>query len=224
MAEQRHHIYQTKDGTEVPSVTEVIKNLGWSKDALIGWARREAMEGRDPLRAKDRSSERGTVAHARIAAYLHGKRFKKDKEYSSEVLEETWAMRETFVRWWKRSGGKVLLCEEPLVHEELGYGGTIDLVADIGGPTLLDIKTSASIWPEHHIQVAAYEKILVASQSPLLGKHVGNGVEKIGIVHLPRAGELTIHIIPRGEIEAAWKVFEHLLAIEKLRPFVAAGG
>ena len=207
-------------------MTEVLhRNLGWSKDALIGWARREALSGTDPLEAKAKSASRGTLAHERIASFLRGRRFKNESGIdNASLLEETKAMRETFVKWWKRSGGKVLLCEEPLVHEELGYGGTIDLVADIGGPTLLDIKTSASIWPEHHIQVAAYEKILVASQSPLLGKHVGNGVEKIGIVHLPRAGELTIHIISRGEVEAAWKVFEHLLAIEKLRPFVAPRG
>jgi ATP-dependent exoDNAse (exonuclease V) beta subunit len=53
------------------------------------------------------------------------------------------------------------LCELPLVHEELLYGGTIDLLANLNPQfTLIDFKSSNHLYAEHRIQVAAYAELL----------------------------------------------------------------
>ena len=40
--------YVLQDGTKAPSVTTLIgQNLGWNKQALINWAKRQTMIGKD---------------------------------------------------------------------------------------------------------------------------------------------------------------------------------
>lgn len=52
--------------------------------------------------------------------------------------------------------------ETPVAHPILGYGGVVDLVMIFGMPPreriIVDWKTSASIYPSHHDQLAAYAR------------------------------------------------------------------
>jgi hypothetical protein len=52
-----------------------------------------------------------------------------------------------------------LLVEATVVSREYGYAGTMDGFWVIDGvPTLLDVKTSRSTWPEHYQQLAALDR------------------------------------------------------------------
>ena len=46
--------YKTQSGEIVRGVTTIIgENLGWNKNALIGWARKQALSGIDPTKIKE---------------------------------------------------------------------------------------------------------------------------------------------------------------------------
>jgi hypothetical protein len=63
-----------------------------------------------------------------------------------------------FQDFWKNSGLKAIRSEQLIWDDELGYAGTIDIIADDPklGPGIIDIKTSKGCYDDHHIQVAAY--------------------------------------------------------------------
>jgi len=63
---------------------------------------------------------------------------------------------------------KPILIEGPIVSEVHKFGGTVDAFLWIDNvPTLLDIKTSKTIYTEHITQLAAYS-ILLGEYSDLL--------------------------------------------------------
>lgn len=172
--------YLTPDG-EFPGPTTILKVLGLSTEALIAWSANEEREavlaamvdvmarGHQPLgslqlairnelgkvRAHQRifakAAEIGTEAHQAIRATLLG----EPVNPLSVPAAIAWnAARD----WWSTSGLKVIRTEQPVWDANLGYAGTIDYVAEHpeDGLGVLDLKTSAGIYPEHHLQVASY--------------------------------------------------------------------
>ena len=74
----------------------------------------------------------------------------------------------------KEHGLRPLEVEAFLINETLGYGGTLDLIAELDGETwLLDWKTGKSVaWPDgrvyadHRLQLAAYANAGFIASSP----------------------------------------------------------
>ena len=64
----------------------------------------------------------------------------------------------SFQDWFKESGLKVVRSEQPVWDLELGYAGTVDVIAQApdGSLGVLDIKTSKGAYDTMHLQVAAY--------------------------------------------------------------------
>ena len=111
-----------------------------------------------------KAADLGTIAHARIEAWLHGTTL--DPSGLDEALYAAAAAPlERFQEWWDGEGLELVASEEQLVHPELRYGGTIDFVArDRDGKLVLgDIKTTKANrdWPYPTViaQVAAYRSL-----------------------------------------------------------------
>lgn len=111
-----------------------------------------------------KAADLGTIAHARIEAWLHGTTL--DPSGLDEALyAASLAPLERFQEWWDGEGLTLVASEEQLVHPELRYGGTIDFVArDRDGKLVLgDIKTTKANrdWPYPTViaQVAAYKAL-----------------------------------------------------------------
>lgn len=111
-----------------------------------------------------KAADLGTIAHARIEAWLHGTTL--DPSGLDEALyAASLAPLERFQEWWDGEGLTLVASEEQLVHPELGYGGTIDFVASdrTGKLVLGDIKTTKANrdWPYPTViaQVAAYKEL-----------------------------------------------------------------
>lgn len=127
----------------------------WEKSGKPKWfGRGESQEAADL----------GTIAHARIEAWLHGTTL--DPSGLDEGLyAASLAPLERFQEWWDGEGLTLVASEEQLVHPELRYGGTIDFVArDRDGKLVLgDIKTTKANrdWPYPTViaQVAAYKEL-----------------------------------------------------------------
>lgn len=146
--------YRNSRGEKLSGVTTIIdQNLGWSKGGLIGWAYNRGKEGKS-LRDTD-ALDIGTIAHKMIEADLRNKEFKMP-DTSKEIIDK---IENCFLAWieWKDTVGiQMIESEKSLISEKYGFGGTID-VADVKKViSILDLKTSEAIYPEHRIQISAY--------------------------------------------------------------------
>jgi len=107
---------------------------------------------------------------------------------------------ETFDRWAESVALKPVLIERQVYSLQHGYAGTLDLLARVNGVlTVIDIKTSRGIWPEHFVQVAAYE---TAMQE--MGYQPSEGL----IVRLPKTvGDPAFEVQPVPAMADLFKVF-----------------
>jgi len=182
-----HQKYFHADGKQVCGVTTYLGVLG--KDALMPWAAKMEREGILAWFAAgkqwwdlpkpyfyaghtSKAADLGTIAHARIEAWLHGTTL--DPSGLDEALyAASLAPLERFQEWWDGEGLTLVASEEQLVHPELRYGGTIDFVArDRGGKLVLgDIKTTKANrdWPYPTViaQVAAYRELWEKHGEPI---------------------------------------------------------
>jgi hypothetical protein len=210
MSKKEHQKYYV-NGRQVPSVTQIIDvNLGRNKNALIAWARKEAMAGRDPTKVKEKAGDVGTIAHALIHEHLTGIHFDRS-DYLPMDIDIAKNAFIAYLQWEQDQDLSVCSCELPLVHEELLYGGTIDLLADLNGRfTLIDFKSSNRLYAEHRIQVAAYRELI---------HHVYDCYPDNILLHLNKeTGLPTLHELK--DLSKEWEVFQHLLEINKLWAFV----
>lgn len=165
------------DGIQYPSVTSIIGLL--DKPALLGWAARCAVEHieenwdllidvtdvhrkKDILEAaakayatkRDEAASSGTEVHRAVEAYIAG--------LSPETYlttPEAKAGFEAFLSWESKNHVKWLETEIEVFSVSRGYAGRLDAIAEVNGHrTLVDIKTSKGIWPEHEYQVCAYRQ------------------------------------------------------------------
>lgn len=174
-----HQKYFAPNGKQVVGVTTILGVLG--KDALMPWAAKMEREGVLAWLAEGKAADTlpkpffyaghtrkaadlGTIAHARIEAWLHGTTL--DPSGLDEALYEAAAKPEgRFREWWESEGLTLEASECQIAHPTLGYGGTIDFVArDKNGLLVLgDIKTTKAnrSWPYPTViaQVAAYRDL-----------------------------------------------------------------
>lgn len=148
--------YLTPDGEELPSVTTLLSELGWNKDALFGWADKLAREGKSPIMERDAAARRGTMVHETI----------EWAETDDDAAERPQASLEAdlafnaWCQWRSERQLETLAREQPIVSSMLGFAGTPDLVARENGVVgIYDWKTAAKMrapYLEHIVQVTAY--------------------------------------------------------------------
>jgi hypothetical protein len=180
--------YVLADGTPVPRCTTIIDRYKDGK-ALIVWANREGLAGRDSRQTVGRAATAGSIAHDLIERSIKGLD-KIDYLTSYEfrgATPELIALAEKgfegYLRWASSSGIDVLESEIRLVSEMHRFGGTVDALGVKGyAPILLDWKTSNGVYEDYLLQVAAYAELcrevrgLVVEEAHLLrlGKDDGS--------------------------------------------------
>jgi len=179
-----HTRYKNAAGKIIPSVTTIIGgNLGWNKGALIGWSRKMALQGIDPNKERDEAADIGTLAHALIEEHItstapHLKVVPAEKElYSPANLGKAETAFLAYLEWEKQNNVDLtdprVQAEARLVSEWLQYGGTLDLIAPIDGElSLIDFKSTNALYPEHRIQLAAYEWLYEENFSEPIPTHL----------------------------------------------------
>lgn len=104
----------------------------------------------------EHAATRGTIIHTYATAYARG-------DFVPSIDEEYKPYFNSFVKWYDENVEKLIFSETRLYHEGLQYCGKPDLVVNLKGSkdnTLVDIKTSASIYETHPVQLAAYMDLL----------------------------------------------------------------
>lgn len=154
-------IYKNREGKRVPSVTTILRQIGWSQDALMWWAWNEGIEGRNYRETSGKAADVGTVVHAYIEADLKGEDFKLDniQGLTPEQYDDCRTAIGAWHRWKEQTRLEPVSSEISLVSEELQFGGTMDCVMIQDRLSILDLKTSKSLYPNVLPQIAAYGKV-----------------------------------------------------------------
>ena len=157
-ASKAHTVYKTADGKRVPGATTVTGLL--NKPYLITWANKLGLEGIDSATYTDEAAKSGTLAHAMVQAHLTGETV-DTSIYSKQQIDLAENSVLSFYEWASRHEVKPLMCEEPMVSEEMRYGGTLDCYAMVDGePELIDFKTGKAVYDEYFVQTASYRHLL----------------------------------------------------------------
>jgi hypothetical protein len=198
-----HQRYKLTDGTIVPGVTTVIgSQLGWNKNVLIAWARREALAGNDPTKVRDKAADIGTLTHYMVECHIKGT--DPDlSEYSAANIDKAENGFLAFLDWEKDVKPTYLNSELGVVSEKYRYGGTVDQIVKKNGDLwLLDLKTSKGIYVDMKIQVAAY-KMAYEEQT-------GRILSEVHILKLGKEdGSFEHHKLSQKDIDYGWAVFQH---------------
>lgn len=140
-----------------PSCTTKIDAVYPKDSFLIQWIREQGLGGQAIF---EKAGEEGTEAHVAIDTLLRGENV-LTLEMSLKVKRSVQA----FIDWYKKFNPKIIASEEMLVHHQLKFAGTRDLLCELNyedgkekyqGVYVIDYKTSNSVHDKHKIQNAGY--------------------------------------------------------------------
>ena len=168
------HTYMVGD-RKVPSVTRVVDAVfpkylvDWAaacgadwwrenrEDVLYEYSIEEVCEGiryahKEISKA---AQEIGSEVHRWIELYIKGKIIGIEAE--TDYPERVKVPMQNFHKWADAHDIEWESCEEKVYSRNWQYAGTVDAVAKINGKRcVIDFKTSAKIYKEYYLQVAAY--------------------------------------------------------------------
>jgi hypothetical protein len=151
-------IYKDADGKRLPSVTTII---GRFKDsgALLYWANSAGLDGKTLDQARIPAATAGTMAHSLVEAHLN-KRALPTLDGDPDIIAKARRAFDSYLTWSEMTKVEVRHTEVSLASAKHRFGGTLDaigLVAGGNGLSLIDWKTSNSIYPDYLYQLAAYK-------------------------------------------------------------------
>ncbi|MFH1883803.1 MAG: hypothetical protein ABIL62_13990 [Planctomycetota bacterium] len=203
-----HIRYRTADNRIVVGVTTVVGQI--AKPALIKWANMLGLDGTDSGKYTDDTAEIGTLAHSLITDGLQGRMTNFSGYDQTQQDAAEWCVK-SWDAWCRGRDIKPILLEAPLVSERYRYGGTLDLFAEVDGiKTLIDLKSTNDIWPEHFTQVSAYRQLLIEA---------GHTVDAVRILNIPRARTAVFKEAVLGDevLEKNFEIFTSLLKVYQIR-------
>jgi hypothetical protein len=145
-------------------ILTIDANYGWNKQILINWYYNEMKAGRDPRKKNKDAKDIGTLYHDYIGYHELGISI-KDIDLSAYPMSAPIVAEAALKQWIniKRDNEiEVDGIEESFVSERYQYGGRIDLRAKVRKKkSLVDFKTSPSIYQDHLIQLGSYDNLLI---------------------------------------------------------------
>jgi hypothetical protein len=202
MARPANGYWLSVDGkkTRVPSVTTVLKQLGWSSGGLMYWAWREGFEGRTIEEARQAAADIGTIVHAMVEADLHGEGPPDLSALPEPMAHSCATAYEGWLRWKEQHHVADVKSELSLISREHLFGGTMDQLRTDGELSVLDLKTSAGLYPDHLCQIAAYGK--------LAEENCHGTAARYHVLRISREdGSLHHHEWPANSMAPAWEAF-----------------
>lgn len=202
--------YRTADGVAVPSVTTVLKTLGWNSAPLMFWAFKQGQEHPDAVSpyATDDAARVGTLAHKMIEHEILGR---AAPQVPPELEGRVAQAMESFHRWQSQASMELLFPEQREVSERHGYGGTLDVIARVNGKiALVDWKTSKAVYQEYLIQLAAYGHLWTEN-------HPRMPIEEYHVLRIGKDDTAWSHHYYQDLSGAPWQAFKLALQLHKLK-------
>ena len=209
-------VYKNRKGGRLPSVTTIIKNIGWSTEMLMAWQNRMWEQGKDPRTVSKEACDIGTVTHELIEAHIYNQdEYIPGIDVPNETVVSAMHGLKKYIEWEEEVDVEYLESELKLISEEHQYGGTADAVARIGDETvLIDFKTSKGVYDAHIIQLAAYKH--------MIEECMGYKIDRCIIIKIDKEPEtidntIVPYYIDDSAIEDGWKVFEMALQLNEYK-------
>ena len=201
--------YKNGNPMVFPSVTTILKNVGWNSYILQKWAVKQAGFGEDPAEVLREASRIGTCVHDMAEAYLRGTA-PCLKDYSANQIEKAENGFSAFLKWRKAYDFKFLEMERVVVSEEYRYGGKTDGIGMCDGLlSILDFKTSKYLYDEHKAQLASYAKAYE--------EETGKVIQQYFVIQFGKEdAEFHFHPISDAHIATGWETFKHARALHEL--------
>lgn len=201
-----HTRYYDKAGKLLPGVTTILSVL--NKPALVPWANGLGLQGINVREYVDVLATIGSIGHDMICCHNRGVAFDPG-EHPKDLIDKAENCFLSYLAWEKQHEVEPILCEEKLISEIHGFGGTLDMFARVDGiRTIVDYKTGKAIYAEHVYQVAAYRKAL---------EERGQRAEAVRILQIGRDETEGFSEKVVTDTAREWQVFEHCLAIYRLQ-------
>lgn len=148
------------NGKVVPRVTTILSDM-LHEEALMGWANYMGLQNIKHTSIQKESTEIGTKVHEAIENFV--KTGHKETFYGQVNAPKKINAFVSFLKWWtiisNNNNVHILMIEQNLICEY--YGGTLDMLIEINGKVyLVDFKTSKKFIYKHHLQLAAYRRLL----------------------------------------------------------------
>ena len=207
----KYHTYYFNGAGPWPGVTSITKVL--DAPALTNWklnqVAQSAIDNAERL-IEDREAgkvdaavkylttlstsamDRGSRIHANIEQLLRHEPLTCDpRDVAAVEGARAWLNQQAL-----EHGLRPIEVEAFLIHESFGYGGTLDLIAEIDGEVwLLDWKTGKSVaWPDgkvysdHRLQLAAYANAEFIARPNDQHRYTLPPITRYGIVHVTDGG------------------------------------
>ena len=186
-------------------------NEHWKRLATVDTATREKELKGAPWAKRDAAGDRGTIIHNTIDKFISGGTL--DIEMTPD--EKACSMGAVSFLSGAGLGTRNARTEVSVINSRYGIAGTVDLIDRSldGTRWMLDWKTSRSIYSEHAVQQAVYQKSTFALYDK---KEIGNNkwlatlvpwepAARIGIVHVPPT-HCKMHEIRPDQWERLWTV------------------
>lgn len=198
--------YRIKDGTRVPGVTTITGKLK-PAEALMSWAVKETLAGRDYKATRDAAADAGSLAHAAVEAWIRRKPFLWPPD--SDIVTRGYRAFGAFEKWAHQTKLQIVEPEVSLVSERYRFGGTMDALLLDGRRAISDWKSSAGLYIDMLLQIVAYGKLWDEHHpdDPITG---GFHLVRFDKEH----GDFHHHYW--AELDAAWDAFLHLRAVYDL--------
>jgi len=201
--------YKLADGSRAPSVTTIINDtLGWNKQVLINWAKRQTMEGHDADAVMRDAADIGTLLHLLIEGNQKG--FDVDtKDFTANQEKAALTAFFGYLEWKKKGTYEWLASEVSLVNEELRVGGTIDNIGKYKGDlVVVDWKSSKyGPYKEHKLQLGAYTYMYEAAQPK--AKITKGLILRFG----KEDGKFHVHTIKREKLDLCIEAFKKVVEL-----------
>ncbi len=164
--DQDHWYKSEKTGKWYPSVTTITAMYpkGVGLDRWLG--KHDSYES--AIEERDAAGRRGSRIHDVAEIILNGDTVKFDYYMEFNGLDlmtaaAEWKMVEGLENWLNDMKPRIIsgIVEKRVINEDVGYGGTVDLVAEVEDVLyVIDFKTSGSLYYSHEMQVEAYRRAL----------------------------------------------------------------
>lgn len=177
--------YPVGEDDFVPSSTTITGEAYPKSAGYHEWLKRV---GEDADEIRDEAGRRGSVVHNATEVLDRGGELQlMTPEGEPQYKLSEWAMVSRYVDFRTRFPSETYAVELKMASKALGFGGTLDRVMRIDGKTyLIDIKTSKEVWPQHWLQVASYERLLIETGTiaQVLPASLVNEPIELAILHL----------------------------------------
>lgn len=154
------HIYDCEDGSQVPSVTTILKLLG--SDDIIRWANYLGYKHINYDEEMDRTADIGTTIHKCVQRVVDPNNTTEIVEFKNSFDADYFKrITEIFKRFISNFTYETIFTEKAFASSELGYGGTLDWYCKIAKKhMLIDFKSSKQVRLKHLLQLGGYYSLL----------------------------------------------------------------